>query len=309
MQLSTSQINYALNYIDELVTSFNLKNPALYPQLIGNEVNHNKAYLRVAEQTDFTGPYATAESAAGYPLVSGSLPFIRDFTAIKYASKYTVSPEAMYTDQTGSWKGSIGSVVKNPINLIQARYRVLRDQSAADAYSNGFTAPSSTGTPTLDGFAQFGATHTLSGGATASNSGTSALSTPAIETAIQNVMNQKTFQGAPWVYSGEWDLLVPAGLIMLGKRIADSSLMQGTNDNDKNVAGNYLNVIPVPYFTDQSDWFLKPHSKDYNPLTRIHRLPFQTFGREGDGGALILTQHEEWVDAFYNWRGTYGSQV
>lgn len=308
MQLSTDDIRYALNYIDELVTSFNIKDPAMYPKLIGDEVSHDKAYLRVAEQADYTGPIVTPEGDA-YPEVSTSMPFSRDFTALKYAAKVTTSREAVFTDQSGSWKGSIGSVLKNPINLIAQRYRSQRDQSASDAFANGFTAPSSGGTPTLDGVAQFSASHTLAGGVTANNLATSALSTPAIETMIAAMGNMKSYQGAPWMYSGSYDVKVPWGLAMLMKRISDSVLQQGTNDNDKNIAGSYINTIIDPYATDATDWFAKPNSNDRNPLTRVKRLPFESFAREGDGGSLIKTFHEEWVDVWFNWRGTYGSQV
>lgn len=308
MRLTTENLQYALNQIDEQVMAFNKNHTPIHPRLVGEEVSHKKAYYRAVEQGDFDAPMPTGEGA-NYPELGSEMPFHQDFVAIKYAGKYTVSREAMYTDQTGGFKGSIGSIVRNPMNMVARRYMNVRDQTASDAYANGFTAPASGGTPTLDGVAQFSALHTITGGQTVSNLATTALSVAAVETAIQALMNQKTYQGAPWVYSGEWDLIVPPGLAMLAKRIAESTLLQGTTNNDKNVAGNYLNVIINPYFVDQSDWFLKPSQKSYNPLTRIKRLPFETFNDSGDGGSMITTFHEEWVDAFFNWRGTYGSQV
>lgn len=307
MRLSTENIAYALDYIDELVTSFNTSDPALYPELIGEVIDHKKAYYRIAEQSEMTGPGVSAEGD-NYFEVDSVMPFQQDFTTLKYTAKYVVSPEAMYTDHSNTFKGSIGSVVKNPTNLIAQRYRMQRDQSASNAYTLGFTVPASGGTPTLDGVAWFSASHPLSSGVQ-SNLLTTALSVAAVETAIQTIMALKTYQLSPWMYDGNFDLVVPPALTILAMRIAESVQQQGTNDNDKNVVGRYINVIPNPFLTDASDWFIKPRKKNKNPLKRISRLPFQSFGREGDGGAMITTFHEEWVDVATNHRGNVGSQV
>lgn len=110
-----------------------------------------------------------------------------------------------------------------------------QDYTSFGLFRNGFTTAL-----TADGSAIF-STHTLIGGGTQSNTGTSALTPTSLNTAIVNLMEQKDQSGvirgsAPKV------LLVPPALWKHAREITDSALIADSGNNNVNVYRSALGI-------------------------------------------------------------------
>lgn len=310
MRLTTTNIQYGLDYIDKLIPKFNADHPALYPELIGEEMQHNKVYLRLAAQSDITGPFVTDEGDT-YNAAEHVSPFSADIYAKKYAFQYTVSREAIYTDQTAKMGGNalISNVVKNPTRLMDEKMKYQEDQSAADLFNLGFSTFASGGVKCIETVAAFSTTHATSAGAVGSNLMNSALSVSALQTAIQNVLSQTTYMGVPWQYSGTFKLVVPPALMMLALELCKSSERPDTADRAKNVLQQYVTPVVVPHLTSTADWWIIPAEKSKNPATRVKWLPLETNMKhyEETGGSLGIFMHKAWIDIWTGYEGTMGS--
>lgn len=110
-----------------------------------------------------------------------------------------------------------------------------QDYTSFGLFRNGFTTAL-----TADGSAIF-STHTLIGGGTQSNTGTSALTPTSLNTAIVNLMEQKDQSGvirgsAPKV------LLVPPALWKHAREITDSALIADSGNKNVNVYRSALGI-------------------------------------------------------------------
>lgn len=146
--------------------------------------------------------------------------------------------------------------------------RETQDFTAFGLFRNGFTTAL-----TADGNAIF-STHTLIGGGTQANNGTSALTPTSLNTALVNLLEQKDQAG---VIRGNSPavLLVPPALWKHAREITDSALIADSGNNNVNV---YRSALGITVWTSNwlgtvaggSDtaWFLLANRHGFTRLIR-----------------------------------------
>lgn len=146
--------------------------------------------------------------------------------------------------------------------------RNTQDSTAFSLFRNGFTTAL-----TADGNAIF-STHTLIGGGTQSNAGTTALTPTSLNTGLVNLVEQKNQAG---VISGSTPavLLVPPALWKHAREITDSALIADSAQNNVNV---YRSALGLTVYTSHwlgavaggSDtaWFLLAKRHGFTRLIR-----------------------------------------
>jgi hypothetical protein len=87
------------------------------------------------------------------------------------------------------------------------------------------------------------------------NRGTAPLSATSLQAAITTVMKQNNAAGKRLHLRPRF-LLVPADLLFTALTLVQSPLLPGSPNNDANVLKGAAQVIPVPQFTDPTDWYL-----------------------------------------------------
>ena len=309
--INTNRELHLNGYINELVLLANKQATELYSKYCTIEKSTN-AYDRITGISGVSAPIVTG-SGENFPIVDFATPQTLDVTYSKRAQKYLVAHEAIYTSKVG--KGELAGmedVVSKPTSLMTMSFREAKELTAANLLTLGHTAPSSSGTPTLDNLALFSASHTLNGGATFSNTGTTALSYDAVEAAIQVMKGHKTYMNTPWFYAGKYNLITPAGLALKDQRIVASTLLPGTAGtgaaNDINPVNGMLVAINNPFLTDSNNWYLV--KAEDSPLVIRTRMPFEIKYKAdySDGGDAILA-HEEWAGYAKAPQHTFGSNV
>lgn len=150
--------------------------------------------------------------------------------------------------------------------------KITQDYTAFGLFRNGFTTAL-----TADGVSIFNASHTLIGGGTQSNTASgasSALSPTSLDTAIQNLVQQKDQSG---VIRGNSPavLLVPPSLWKHAREITDSALIADSGNNNVNV---YRSALGITVWTSQflgsaaggseTAWFLLAKRHGFTRLIR-----------------------------------------
>lgn len=185
--------------------------------------------------------------------------------------------------------------------------RVSQDDNAFAFFRNGFTT-----SLTADGSAMF-STHTLIGGGTQSNAGTSALSPTSLYTAIVALRQQKNQAGiilgnVPTV------LLVPSALYKHAIEITDSALIADSANNNINVyrSAYGITIYTSPYLDaaaggSDTAWFLLSRN---HAVTRLVRQGIQTALRDWSvSNNRTYLYQANFREAVYapDYVGTYGS--
>lgn len=150
------------------------------------------------------------------------------------------------------------NAIKKVPKLLSRSMREVEEVVAHSILNNGFTAPASGGTPTVDGVALYSTAHPLINGGTESNTLTVAadLGQTSFENACQDVLDFQDDQGL--IHGARVKkLVVPTSYNYLAKKLLETEKVIGSFNNDKNIiAGEGIKLVVSPYLTDTDAWFL-----------------------------------------------------
>jgi len=233
--------------------------------------------------------------------------FRQQFYPLKFAKAYDFDYEAEVFDV-------YNEIARISDELARTATRT-KNKVVANLLNNAF----STSYPIYDTVALCSASHTgvtgttpfLTGGWSNTTSGAaSALGPIALETAQTSIMNQCDVRGEPMLYGGgKLVLHVPNALFPLATRIVEASGLAGTNDNDPNFSGRYVNVDVQPYLTSSTAWFLKAVGDRNHGLRLIQFNPMEIWtDKDARTVSKIIVAHEMYTTAVTQWQGLYGSQ-
>jgi len=252
----------------------------------------------------------------------GQVPTVREWTDERLPQGLS---EFSYTIVNKDWENSI-AVDRNELEddrygqvrlrcqQLAEEARRYQDQLVFEFLASGFTALC------YDGKAFFATTHKEGDSGTQSNKGTSALSAPALQGAISQMMKFKNDRGVPVGIVPD-TLVVPPDLKWTAMELLNSAYYpeQTTQANPQKMAANVLQgsleLIVSPYLTDTNDWYLLCTRRIVKPILFQLRRAVQFSALEGESEAGFM--RKEWFygsDARYNvgfsdWRFAYGSQV
>jgi len=180
-----------------------------------------------------------------------------------------------------------------------------------DVFNNGFTTAKYAG---RDGLALFSTAHPLAGlnGTTVGNrpSVDTDLSEAALEAAILAYDTQVNDRGMPTMMRASVLLIHPSNRLF-AKRLLNSELIPGSNNNDVNpLYDEGIRVLSDPWLTDPDAWFLiAPNDMlgDSGPRFYWRQQPDTYTWDENNGGATFHKIDQRHTVGFADWRGTYGS--
>jgi phage major head subunit gpT-like protein len=218
------------------------------------------------------------------------------YTHLKYTKGFKITRE-MYEDDL------YGVMKKKPAALGKAMRRTAEYQ-AARVFNNAFSTSYLGG----DGLPLASTAHVRSDGGTAQSNASATgitLSETNLETGRLALRKQKDEKGQ--VISVNADtLLVPVDLEKTAHLIVDSSLRQGTADNDANFYKGSLKIIPWIYLTTATYWFLLDSSEHQLNWFWRERPQFKNddlFDTEYAVYKSTMRLSRGWSD----WRGVWGS--
>lgn len=286
--------------LEEIVELGAQEVPPDHMQFIGNVLNSRQDYEKIGSLAPFGYALQTPE---GTDATTDSLtqPFLRNFQTSRYALAFDVTKQANYAD--------FYNKVKNPARLLARAVAETIEATAANIFNLGFTTPASGGTQTLDAAALFGTAHP-SAGANQANYPTTqlALNTVNVETALAQVRTQKGHRGQPIRRAGPVKLVTSYDQQALASRIALTTNMPGTNDNDTNFLKNLLQPLPIFDITSSTAWWLVTADKRYNPLVRMNRMPLDIQSQYAvKSGIWTFAVDQEWLFFAKEWRSTWGT--
>jgi phage major head subunit gpT-like protein len=218
---------------------------------------------------------------------------------ITYAQGIDISKQLFDDNMHGVWAADVQDFA--------LKAKDTQDYTAFGLFRLGFTTAL-----TADGDAIF-STHTLIGGGTQVNNGTSALSPTSLNTALVNLLEQKDQSGvirgsAPAV------LLVPPALWKHAREITDSALIADSGNNNVNV---YRSALGITVWTSHwlgaaaggSDtaWFLLARRHGFTRLVRQGLETALTDWRYSNN--LTYRYQANFREAYFcsDYSGSYGS--
>lgn len=142
--------------------------------------------------------------------------------------------------------GKVAEMSKEAVKAINRR----KVKDGADMFLNtAFTTNIATGDPL------YSDSHTINGVNFDNLSSAAALSESVVASMLQDLRGQRGPKGEPMAYGGQVVLIVPPALEFTALKIAQSSLVPGTTDNDKNVVASRIRVHVEPEATTSSTAF------------------------------------------------------
>ena len=229
-----------------------------------NEQTSSRKFERTMTMTPF-GDVPLKPEGNAYTLDLIRAGYTKDFTHLEFGMGFAVTETALEDDQY--------DVLVRNAEWLAFSARVVEEKYAAAVFNNGF------GTETTgDGLSLFNSAHTLAGGGTFRNTLSVAadLSTASLMTALIDLQTQTKIESGQLVAPiKDLILYVPPDLEFTAERILNSTLMQGTADNDVNAILTRRNwtILVNPYLTDTDAWFLVPKSKRMHGITTYKRVP------------------------------------
>lgn len=258
-------------------------------------------YERFHQISDFPYASVTAEmGGVGYEdLLKG---YTKDWYPLMRAIGYRISFQADFTD--------LYNKIKNPGRKMAQTLQETLELGVANILNNGFTNTSAYQGP--DGVALFSTAHPLASSTSANTPSTPiALSSTALEQAIQEIRTQKSHRGKPMPVTGKMRMIVPPQLEMLAARITGATQLAQTADNDPNVAGKRCTAYVNDWITSSGTvypWFILAN-QDENPLFLLRRIPRDLITETDiDNLSYKFVAYEEWVTGWMDWRRTWGTQ-
>lgn len=255
----------------------------------------------ITEQFQGSGYFDTRadqqDVQAGSPQVGNQ----KVFNVLNYAKSIDIGKNLMDDDQ----HSTIDKLVKN----MARNARLTKSKEAFKVLNLGFTT-----TLTNDGVALFSDSHVTLDGTTVDNLLTGSLTDANLDTAFQQLINQKTQDGTLGGHEPSV-LLVPPALFKTANIIAKSELRSGTANNDMNYYSQLypgLIVMQSPFLGSafggsDTAWFL--FSKDHS-LTRWVRQDLVTtmvpWQNQRNNNAIYKGEYREVVGAI-SFEGLVGS--
>lgn len=246
-----------------------------------------------------------------------SVPGMREFVDERQAAGLQ---EYSFTLENKTWESTIevdrAALEDEQYGQIKLRVQSLaeaavkhKDQMIIELLANGFTEKG------YDGQAFFATNHPGAEG-TQSNTGTDALSAPALQAAISQMAKLKDDSGRPLGVLAD-TLIVPADLEWKALELLTSTLKPGGETNDANVLRGRLGLIVSPYLTDPNDWFVCATKSALKPFLLQERtaVEFEALDNaSGSSHAFMRDRFFYGVRARYNagyglWQLAFGSHV
>jgi hypothetical protein len=261
----------------------------------------NQLFERVGAISDMGMAKATAEGeppAYDHRVRIG----VRDYRPITFRTGFAITGLASYTD--------LYNAVKEPgPELARAMIRT-KEQVVANIFNNSFDAAKQ---PGIDGKALCAFDHPhASGVPNGTNRGDGvndlALSYSSLETAVVQLMEQRSHRGNPAVVSPPYRLLVPIKLWPVAWRLTNTERLPGTADNDKSFIQPIITPFWNPYLTDPDNyWLMTSNKEDRSPFLLYRRglMTKSSYDIDTDSYKFVLL--EEYVGGFTDYRGIWGS--
>lgn len=216
-----------------------------------------------------------------------------------FAQAIDISKQLFDDNMHGVWAKDVQDFAEQAKNTM--------DNSAFALFRNGFTTAL-----TADGSAIF-STHTLIGGGTQSNAGTSALTPTSLNTGLVNLVEQKNQAG---VISGSTPsvLLVPPALWKHAREITDSALIADSANNNVNVYRSALGItvymshwLGAAAGGSDTAWFLLAKNHGFTRLIRQGLETALTDWRYSNN--LTYRYQANFREAYFcaDYAGSYGS--
>lgn len=271
--------------------------PAIYSQFFEKE-SSDKAFEKEQQITGFP--------LAGIKEQGDEVPFSqmyqggqKEYRHLTYAIGASVTREMVEDDQYG--------VIRKIPKLLARSLREVEEVTTHSVLNNGFTAPSSGGTQTVDALALFTTAHTLLNGTTGSNTLTTAadLTQTSLETALQAIMDMTDDQGLKMAAKPK-TLIVPTNYNFLARKILETQEVVGSNNNDKNIVANMnLKLVVSPYITDSDSWYIVT---DVPNGLKFYTRREAELDRDNDFGTdnLKIKTSKRYSYGITDWRGVYG---
>lgn len=285
--------------IQKIVKTFSASAEHIYPEFVGENIPTDLGTYIFEELDDFPEASSLSEGM-DIPTVDMTSRNKREFVVGYVGQGYEVTAQAAYTD--------FHDVLKKPTEMLIQSLDDAKEQRGANVFNNGFTAPSSGGTWTVDDKALFGATHVVGAGQTYSNASALALGQANLATAWQSAKYSKTGAGKVWRGTKKFKLWHPSQLEDLAIRLTSSTNLPQSADNDVNVAKRLVTPVCIPHLTDTNNWGIIPAEDRFNPIFMMTRMPRRFVSdripkRPGD---MFYGYAEEYGFGAKNWRGTFG---
>lgn len=228
-------------------------------------VNSDQSYYRVQGEGLFA-PALPVDEGTTIMQQNFQMPFQRDYTPVKRGIGFSVSTEALETDQYGYLARRAPKMAKSIV-----------DAQELDIANFMNLATSTAETVCPDGLALASAAHLLESG-TFSNilTGNPVLSVASLEAAIAALQVQPDHVGMPYGFMTGFDLYVHPNNASLANRLAGTDKYPTTNDNDINWPGRQIRrVIASPFFTSTTAFALVACGEDC-PLWVVNRRALKT---------------------------------
>lgn len=222
--------------------------PSLYTQFFELEKS-DKAFEKEQQITGFP--------IAGIKDEGDETPFSRMFQGYQKEYRHLTYGIGAIVTREMAEDDQYGAIKKIP-KLLARSMREVEEVVCHSILNNGFTAPASGGTPTVDGLSLFNTAHTLVNGGTESNTLAVAadLGQTSFELANQDVLDFQDDQGLLHMARTK-TLIVGTGYNYLSKKLLETERVVGSMNNDKNIiAGEGIKLVVSPYITDTDAWFL-----------------------------------------------------
>jgi hypothetical protein len=281
----------------KVVTLYDKKPKKYMGDIIGQTFTDRQKYMEVAQTGDF-GMAAEVNEGTGVPTDDFDTINAKQYTPIMRAIGFSVSEQALVTD--------LYKIVGNYAEKIAKAMNKTQEQVAANIIN--LMADSSTTGP--DGQPLLSTAHPLASGTTANTGSVGlALGTPNLETAIQELIKQKSHRGDPMPVDGPFRLFVHPDRAMLADRLVKATKYPTDNSNQGNPAGARIADVSVnPYFTNSYSWLLRSMDDDEHGMFMLKRISRKT--KEEYETRLLswfFVCFEEYIAGFYDWRGCWGS--
>lgn len=278
--------------LNDVIQLFSDKEFKLWEQYTKSKPTKDYFYRTLGEGD--MSPAAEMNEATGVTYEDFDTPYAKDWYPLKRGIGFAVSTEAIESDKYGVIARRAKKMLKSMSKSIEADAAAFMNL----ATSSTFAGP--------DGVALASASHPLDSG-TDSNIVTSnpVLSYSALETAMTQLIGNKSHKGDPLMFMGPYILMVPKELNFLAQRLVETDKYPGTMNNDKNVVRSSIsNVVMSPYFTSSTAWALRSASEDEHGLLIVNRratIADQEYDFDKDVMKFKLTRI--WVKAIEDWRG------
>lgn len=246
-----------------------------------------------------SGLFPAVNETATVPLSTPHVTNKQTTAIITFAQGIDISKQLFDDNMHGVWAEDVRDFAIQAANT--------QDYNAFGLFRDGFTTAL-----TADGSAIF-STHTLIGGGTQSNAGTSALTPTSLNTGITNLVEQKN-QAGVITGSSPAVLLVPPALWKHAREITDSALIADVANNNINV---YRSALGITVWTSHwlgaaaggSDtaWFLLAKRHGFTRLIRQGLETALTDWRYSNN--LTYRYQANFREAYFcaDYAGSYGS--